>query len=190
MALKKVCFSAFGHLPRKISTRPNLHYFNVPKLHFLQKEEILNATLFVHLPRAPKNGDADVWIDTHKLTLNQVGNARRIGSNHVQLDHHFGGWVDIEVTRIVHQWLEDPSTNFGLEMKVWGSRPMEIIIPPKNPSEVLTFLKPDAFENILILTFSEFLHCFENQGFSYPRFSYIRTGVVNRDEKHRWYCAK
>ena len=153
--LPQKSFSAFGHLPRKISSRPNLHYFNVRKLPFLQKEDILNATLFVHLPRAPKNGDADVWIDTHKLTLNQVGNviARRIGSNHVQLDHHFGGWVDIKVTRIVHQWLEDPSTNFGLELKVWGSRPMEIIIPPKNPSEVLTLLKPDAFEKGLNFNF-------------------------------------
>ena len=138
----KICFSAFGHLPRKISSRPNLHYFNVRKLPFLQKKDILNATLFVHLPRAPKNGDADVWIDTHKLTLNQVGNVvvRRITTNHVELDHHFGGWVNINVTDVVHQWLEHPSTNFGLELKVWGSRPMKIIIPPKNPSEVLTLL--------------------------------------------------
>ena len=105
----------------------------------MHKNNILNATLYVHLPRAPRNDDAEVWIDTHMMTLNTFGDVvpKRIGSTEVKLDSNYGGWVNINVTTLVQDWIEHRTRNFGLELKVktGSSHSIEIPIPPRNPSE-------------------------------------------------------
>ena len=166
-------FSAFDLLPRKITNGRNVQFFNLD-MPLLKKKEILNATMYVHLPRAPKHGDASVWIDTHKLTVNTLGDtvSKRTGSTHATLDANYGGWVNINVTEIVREWIEHRATNFGLELKVktGESNLIEIPIPPRNPLEArgnnvsiyIEFFRffPDFFSNFFLnfpIFFSFFL---------------------------------
>ena len=156
-------FSAFDLLPRKITNGRNVQFFNLD-MPLLKKKEILNATMYVHLPRAPKHGDASVWIDTHKLTVNTLGDtvSKRTGSTHAVLDANYGGWVNINVTEIVREWIEHRATNFGLELKVktGESNSIEIPIPPRNPLEArgnnvsiyIEFFSifPDFFSNFFL----------------------------------------
>lgn len=124
-------------LPSKITNGRNVQFFNLD-MPLLKKKEILNATMYVHLPRAPKHGDANVWIDTHVLSINTLGDAvsKRNGTTHAELDPNYGGWVQINVTQLVRHWIEHRNKNFGVELKVKTSGDNSIEIPtPTNSLE-------------------------------------------------------
>ena len=104
----------------------------------MHKNQILNATLYVHLPRAARMDDAQVWIDTYMMTLNHGDVVpKRMETTKVELDSNYGGWVKLNVTTVVQEWIEHRTRNFGLELKVktGSSHSIEIPIPPRNPSE-------------------------------------------------------
>ena len=133
----KFVFSASDSLPSKITNGRNVQFFNLD-MPLLKKKEILNATMYVHLPRAPKHGDVNVWIDTHVLSINTLGDAvsKRNGTTHAELDPNYGGWVQINVTQLVRHWIEHRNKNFGVELKVKTSGDNSIEIPtPTNSLE-------------------------------------------------------
>ena len=104
----------------------------------LQKKEVLNATMYVHLPHAQKHGNTEAWIDTYKLTTDTRGDVepKRVKTTHVELDANYGGWVEINVTHVVREWIHYRGTSFGLELdvKAGGDRRIEIH-DPSDPSE-------------------------------------------------------
>ena len=110
-----VFISAIDFLPSKITTGRNVQYFNLslPHLKNLHESQILKATLFVHLPKAPMVDDTVAWIDTHMITLNKGGEVvpKRMDTDEVDLTPDYGGWADINVTPLVKEWIEDRTKN-------------------------------------------------------------------------------
>lgn len=140
--------------------------------------------MYVHLPHAQKHGNTQAWIDTYKLTTDSRGDVepKRVKTTYVELDANYGGWVEINVTHVVREWIHHRGTNFGLELdvKAGGDRRIEIH-DPSDPLEsnnnVSSAKSRRFFVQILKIDFSlpEFVHRFGNQRLQHRKNSPIHA---------------